>query len=96
VTVLPAQRFPDLINDDETLLENSFVTPAAAPADAPAALKGTTEGARARGNSLDTLVPQDELARFGPTTPEQDRVKRQTSLHLANHADPLAPDARRR
>jgi uncharacterized protein (TIGR03032 family) len=27
VTVLPGRRFPDLINDDETLLESSFVVP---------------------------------------------------------------------
>jgi uncharacterized protein (TIGR03032 family) len=27
VTVLPGRRYPDLINDDETLLENSFVVP---------------------------------------------------------------------
>jgi hypothetical protein len=58
-----------MINDDEALLENSFAGTDAAPADAPAALKVTTEGARARGNPLDTLVPQDGLARFGLTTP---------------------------
>ena len=27
VTVLPGRRYPDLINDDETLLESSFVVP---------------------------------------------------------------------
>ena len=27
VTVLPGRRYPDLINDDEKLLENSFVVP---------------------------------------------------------------------
>src|SRR4051812_30639152 len=27
VTVLPGRRYPDLINDDETLLENTFVVP---------------------------------------------------------------------
>jgi hypothetical protein len=27
VTVLPGRRYPELINDDETLLENSFVVP---------------------------------------------------------------------
>jgi hypothetical protein len=56
VTVRPARRFADRINDDEALPENSFVAPAAAPADALAAVRGTTEGARVRGNSLDTLV----------------------------------------
>ena len=27
VTVLPGRRYPELINDDEKLLENSFVVP---------------------------------------------------------------------
>jgi hypothetical protein len=27
VTVLPGRRYPDLINDNETLLESSFVVP---------------------------------------------------------------------
>jgi len=39
VTVLPGRRYPDLINDDDKLLENSFVVPDAALADVPAALK---------------------------------------------------------
>ena len=110
MTVPPARRLPGLINGGETPLENSSVVPDAAPADVPAALKGTTEGARARANSRklsDTagefargvhgrgllvpwrpqlaqapadrrragirqqypLVPQNELARVGPTTP---------------------------
>lgn len=44
VTVLPGRRWPDLINDDPTLLENSFVVPDAALADVPATLRA---GARA-------------------------------------------------
>ena len=40
VTVLPGRRYPDLINDDETLLENSFTVPDAALADVPAVLQG--------------------------------------------------------
>ena len=36
VTVLPGRRYPDLINDDEKLLENSFMVPDAALADVPA------------------------------------------------------------
>ena len=36
VTVLPGRRYPDLINDDEKLLENSFVVPDAALADVSA------------------------------------------------------------
>jgi uncharacterized protein (TIGR03032 family) len=39
VTVLPGRRWPELINDDETLLENSFVVPDAALADVPAGLR---------------------------------------------------------
>jgi hypothetical protein len=66
VTVLPAGRLPDLINDDELLLENTFTVPEAVPA----AIKGTTEGARAKADSLNTLDPQDGPARVGPTTPK--------------------------
>jgi uncharacterized protein (TIGR03032 family) len=40
VTVLPGRRFPDLINEDNKLLENSFTVPDAALADVPAALQG--------------------------------------------------------
>jgi hypothetical protein len=43
--VLPRQ-FPDLINDDQTILENSFVVPDAALADVPGALRGPAEPAR--------------------------------------------------
>ncbi len=39
VTVLPGRRYPDLINDDTKLLENSFTVPDAALADVPAALR---------------------------------------------------------
>jgi hypothetical protein len=38
--VLPGRRYPELINDDNTLLENSFVVPDAALADVPASLRG--------------------------------------------------------
>jgi uncharacterized protein (TIGR03032 family) len=40
VQVLPNRRFPELINDDAKLLENSFVVPDAALADVPATLRG--------------------------------------------------------
>ncbi len=44
VTVLPGRRYPELINDDENLLENSFVAPDAALADVSSALRhGWTE-----------------------------------------------------
>jgi uncharacterized protein (TIGR03032 family) len=39
VTVLPDRRWPELINDDEAVLENSFVVPDAALADVPASLR---------------------------------------------------------
>ena len=41
--VLPGRRLPELINDDEKLLENSFVVPDAALADVPATLRGMGE-----------------------------------------------------
>jgi uncharacterized protein (TIGR03032 family) len=40
VQLLPGRRYPELINDDPKLLENSFVVPDAALADVPAALRG--------------------------------------------------------
>ena len=43
VTVLPGRRYPDLINDDEKPLENSFVVPDAALADVPASLRMPAE-----------------------------------------------------
>ena len=43
VAVLPNRRWPELIHDDETVLENSFVVPDAALADVPAALRGRME-----------------------------------------------------
>jgi uncharacterized protein (TIGR03032 family) len=44
VTVLPGRRWPELINDDEALLENSFVLPDAALADVPAAQRASAIG----------------------------------------------------
>ena len=41
VTVLPGRRYPDLINDDDKLLENSFTVPDVALADVSASLRGT-------------------------------------------------------
>ena len=43
VTVLLGKRYPDLINDDQKLLENSFVVPDAALADVPASPRGPAE-----------------------------------------------------
>jgi hypothetical protein len=39
VQVLVGRRYPELVNDDAKLLENSFVVPDAALADAPATLR---------------------------------------------------------
>jgi uncharacterized protein (TIGR03032 family) len=54
VNVLPGRRYPDLINDDEKLLENSFVVPDAALGDVPAALRGKGETSLGAANSLGT------------------------------------------
>ena len=43
VAVLPHRRWPELINHDESLLENSFVVPDAALADVPAALRAAAD-----------------------------------------------------
>jgi hypothetical protein len=51
VTVLPDGRYPDLINDDEALLENSFTVPDAALADVPASLRGPAEPTRGAAGS---------------------------------------------
>jgi hypothetical protein len=45
VAVLPGPRRPELINDDATRLENSFVVPEAAPADVPAAPRAPADPA---------------------------------------------------
>jgi uncharacterized protein (TIGR03032 family) len=51
VTVLTGRRYPDLINDDEKLLENSFVVPDAALADLSPALREPAEPARVTAGS---------------------------------------------
>ena len=48
VTVLPGRRYPELINDDEKLLENSFVVPDAALADVSPALRPASVNGHAR------------------------------------------------
>jgi uncharacterized protein (TIGR03032 family) len=45
VTVLPGRRWPELINDDDARLENSFVLPDAALVDVPAALRAPAAAA---------------------------------------------------
>ena len=51
MTVLPGRRYPELINDDETLLENSFVVPDAALADVSPAVRAASEPTRATAGS---------------------------------------------
>src|SRR3954451_21377747 len=46
VTVLPGRRWPELINDDEGVLGNSFVVPDAALVDVPSALRAGADPAR--------------------------------------------------
>jgi hypothetical protein len=59
VTVLPGRRYPELINDDEKSLENSFVVPDAALADVPAALLASSEPTRgAAGSTGNGSVPR--------------------------------------
>ena len=51
VTVLPGRRYPELINDDEKLLENSFAVPDAGLADVPAALRALAKPTRGAAGS---------------------------------------------
>lgn len=46
VTLLPGRLHPDLINDDEKLIQNSFTVPDAALVDVPAALQGPADPTR--------------------------------------------------
>ena len=64
VTVLPGRRYPDMINDDTQLLENSFVVPDAALADVSAALRGSAEPAlRATGSVGNERTPRGAFVR---------------------------------
>ena len=49
VQVLPGRRYPELVNDDAKILENSFVVPDAALADVPAELR--VQGGSARNST---------------------------------------------
>ena len=62
VTVLPGRRYPDLINDDDTLLENSFVVPDAALADVSAALR-RRPNRLVRGSAGNGSVPREAFVR---------------------------------
>ena len=65
VTVLPGRRYPDLINDDEKLLENSFMVPDAALADVPASRSGGRSdpwgGGVVEESSVSRTVVHDDL-----------------------------------
>jgi hypothetical protein len=59
VAVLPGRRWPELINDDDTRQENSFVVPDAALADVPAALRAPADAAaHAAGVGEDRAEPR--------------------------------------
>jgi uncharacterized protein (TIGR03032 family) len=59
VTVLTGRRYPDLINDDEKLLENSFVVPDTALADLSPALREPAEPTRGvAGSGANGTVPR--------------------------------------
>jgi hypothetical protein len=59
VTVLPGKWHPDLINDDQKLLESSFAVPDAALAHVPASLRGPSEPTRgAAGSGGNGSVPR--------------------------------------
>jgi len=61
VTVLPGRRYPDLINNDDKLLEHSFVVPDVALADVPAPLRvpaqPTPGAAGSAGSGTEPLGP---------------------------------------
>ncbi len=60
VTVLPGRRYPELINDDEKLLENSFVVPDAALADVSPAMRAPAEPTRgAAGSAGNGRLPRE-------------------------------------
>jgi hypothetical protein len=62
VSVLPGRQWPELIHDDETLLENSFVVLVAALADVPAALPAPASPApRAAGVGGEPSPPRRRL-----------------------------------
>jgi uncharacterized protein (TIGR03032 family) len=64
VTVLPGRRYPDLINDDATLLENSFTVPDAALGDVPASLRGPAKPTPGAAGSVgDGSVPRGAFVR---------------------------------
>ena len=72
VTVLPGRRYPDLINDDEKLRENSFKVPDAALADVPASLRGPAEPTRgAAGSGGNGSVPRVPPRVAAPARPRQ-------------------------
>jgi Domain of unknown function (DUF4915) len=88
VTVLPGKRYPDLINDDQKPLENSFVVPDAALADVPASLRGPTESTHgAAGSGWNGSVPRVPPRVAAPARP------RQAEAHRPGKAPALGPRA---
>jgi len=63
VTVLPGRRYPELISNHDTLLENSFVVPDAALADVPASLRAPAHPTRRAAESAGTESERRAFAR---------------------------------
>jgi len=75
VTVLLGRRYPELINDDQELLENSFTVPDAALADVPAALRAPSEPTRgAAGSGGNGSVPRVPPRVAAPARPRQEEA----------------------
>jgi hypothetical protein len=78
VAVLPGRRFPELINDDEKLLENTFTVPDAALADVspaliernsfrfpPASQPSESLARTERRNGMNSVLPRDGAVSAG-------------------------------
>jgi Domain of unknown function (DUF4915) len=65
VTVLPGKRYPELINDHEKLLENSFMVPDAALADVPATVRPPANSGGGP-SSVSEFVPERRAAALAP------------------------------
>jgi hypothetical protein len=72
VTVLRGRRYPELMNDDEALLVNSFTVPDAALADLPASLGAPSEPTHvAAGSGGNGSVPRVPPQVATPARPRQ-------------------------
>ena len=87
MAVLPGRRYPELINDDEKLLENSFVVPDAALADVSAAVRAPAVNGRAQTISefAGWVKPTDSIQRPEKRSRNRERPRhRGTSLRVCS------------